>query len=99
MPRFTQDEVESLYRLLPYANRKDFVADLLLNAYSSKFTVDMRRVMRYAAGEEPDSTYLSDIFVLLSLMERGVEPHELIGREAIMGFYPREKSDSTNDED
>ena len=83
MARFTDKEVRSLQRLVPYAKRKMFVASLILNAYSSDNLVDMRSVMRYAAGEPGDSTYRADVLVLLDLMARGVESHELLGESVL----------------
>jgi hypothetical protein len=46
----------------------------------------MRSVMRYAGGEEYGSTYRDDVFVLLGLMERGVESHEVVGLDVIEGL-------------
>jgi hypothetical protein len=83
MPRFTQQESDAVKRLIPYAERKDFVADLILNGYDGNCPVSMRRVMRYAAGETSNSTYRDDVFVVLGLMERGVETHEVIGSKTI----------------
>lgn len=83
MERFTQEEANAVKRLLSYAYRKSFVADLLLNTYDSSHTVSMQKVMRYAAGETANSSYRDDVFVLLSLMERGVETHEVIGPDVI----------------
>lgn len=83
MTRYSQQEADAVKRLIPYAERKDFVADLLLNGYDGNHFVSMRRVMRYAGGEYSDSTYRDDVFVVLGLMERGVETHELIGSKTI----------------
>lgn len=83
MVRFTEQEVEAVKRLLPYAERKRFVADFLLNSYDSERPVSVNKVMRYACGEIWDSTYRNDVFVVLDLMERGVEVHELIGYKEI----------------
>ena len=83
MARFTQEEANAVKRLLVYADRKAFVADLILNGYDSSYTVNMRKVMRYAAGETANSSYRDDVFVLFSLMERGVETHEVVGLDVI----------------
>lgn len=82
--RFTDEEKKAVERLIPYAKRKYFIADLLVNGYNSDLTkVDMRMVMRYSAGEGSGSTYKKDIYVFLELMARGVETHELFGEETI----------------
>lgn len=83
MSRFTQQEADAVKRLIPYAERKKFVADLIINGYDSSHPVSVRQVMRYAGGEYSDSTYRDDVFVVLGLLERGVETHELIGSKTI----------------
>lgn len=89
MARFSQQEADSVHRLLPYANRKDFVAALLMNGYDGSRTVSMRRVMRYIEGEGSGSTYRDDIFVFLALMQRGVETHEIVGYKVISDLSAR----------
>jgi hypothetical protein len=91
MIRFTQEEVLAVKRLLSYADRKEFVADLILNGYDSARLVSMKRVMRYAAGEISGSTYREDVFVVLEVMERGVELHELVGSKAVEQLISRWK--------
>ncbi len=78
MSRFSNKEKEAVQRLIPYAKRKSFVADLLINGYNAETPVNVWQVMRYAAGEA-GGTYKTDIAVFLDLMIRGVETHELIG--------------------
>ena len=77
--RFTPKEQASVERLLPYAASKPFIADLLINGYNDSTPVNLRQVMRYAAGEPSNSTYAEDVAIFLGLMVRGVETHELIG--------------------
>jgi hypothetical protein len=36
MARFTLEEANAVKRLLPYADRKGFIADLILNGYDSR---------------------------------------------------------------
>jgi hypothetical protein len=76
--RFSEEERQAVKRLVTYAGRKNFIADLLVNGYNGK-PVSMRFVMRYAAGEPQGSTYKSDVMTFLDLMSRGVEIQELIG--------------------
>ncbi len=86
MPRFTDEEKEAVERLIPYAKRKTFVADLLINGHNARTPVNMRVLMRYAAGES-GGTYIQDVLTFLNLMIRGVETDEMIGWEKMDDVY------------
>ena len=82
--RFTDDEVVAMKRLAERAQDKDFLGDLVLNAYNERgYKVSIAQVMRYLQNEPEGSTLTSDVDVLFSLMMRGVEVHELTGQEVI----------------
>ena len=84
--QFSKEEQEAVMRLVPYAREKVFVLQLLVNGYNHHTCsgVDMMSLMRYAAGEGPDSTYHEDVFTFLEILSRGIETHELIGDSVML---------------
>jgi len=82
--RFSDEEKAVVERLIPYSDRKGFVAELLINGYNSSVCkTDVATLMRYDLGEPPGSTYVEDIFTFLRVISRGVETHEIVGQEAM----------------
>ena len=82
--RFSEQEAKALKRLVYYAHRKLFVAQILVNGYNCDYAcVDMRCLMLYSANEPYDSTFKADIYTLLELMARNVETHLIVGEDVI----------------
>lgn len=78
-PGFTDAERDAVERLIPYAQRKPFVRDLLLNGFNRSYKVDIGSVIRYTSGETEESTYFKDLHVFFKCLMRGLETHKIIG--------------------
>ncbi|ART81721.1 hypothetical protein CBP31_03010 [Oceanisphaera profunda] len=80
--RFNQTHVEVGYRL--YNRDKEFIASLLLNGYdSTNHLCDVLAIMHYASSEP---ALMEDILTFMKVMSRGVETHELIGRDNVINM-------------
>lgn len=84
MDKFTIKDKEAVERIYAHAEHKTLFAQLLLHSYNPQdYNCNINGIMRYIASEPSDSSLQADVMVVLDLMKKGVEAHEVIGRPKI----------------